>query len=194
MVNKYVAIDLETTGLRAKHDKIIEIGAVKIENGEIIDTYVTFVNPGLQISDFTKNLTNISQEELEGAPYIQEVLDEFLEFVGEYPLLGHQISFDYAFLKKAAVQEGKTFEKVGMDTLSLARMYLQEEKSKKLVDLCKSLGICHNAHRALDDARAAHELYQLLLAKNEQVGQCQPTPLQFQVKREAPASPRNKER
>ncbi len=194
MVNKYVAIDLETTGLRAKHDRIIEIGAVKVENGTMIDTYVTFVNPGLQISDFTKSLTHISQAELERAPYVEEVIDDLLVFLEDLPLVGHKLSFDYAFLKKAVVQNGKSFEKVGIDTLSLARKYMAEESSKKLTDLCQSLGIVHEAHRALGDAKATHELYQSLVVRSREVEQCIPKELQFQVKKEAPASPRNIER
>jgi len=110
-VRDYLCVDLETTGLNPKTDKIIEIGAVKVKKGEIIDTFATFVRPGKALPERIRELTGIAGTDLEGAPLIGEVLPQFLEFAEELPLLGHSILFDYSFLKRAAVNAGRAFEK-----------------------------------------------------------------------------------
>ena len=97
MIQDYVCVDLETTGLDPKTDKIIEIGAVRIKNGEIADRFQSFVNPGRLLSEKVKELTGISDEDLYDAPSIEEVLPKFLKFAKEDCLLGHSILFDYSF-------------------------------------------------------------------------------------------------
>lgn len=126
MTDTYVCIDLETTGLDAKRDKIIEIGAVKVENNTITGKWKSFVNPGRKLDEKIVELTGIRDEQLADAPKIGEVLPEFLEFAGEQVLLGHGVLFDFSFLKRAAVNERMTFERQGIDTLKIARKYLQE--------------------------------------------------------------------
>ena len=196
MTDSYISIDLETTGLEPKHDKIIEIGALRVENGQITDRFSTFVNPGKQLEDRITELTGIRDEDLLDAPYIQEVLPKLLEFMGDLPILGHSILFDFSFLKKAAVNEKRTFEKNAIDTLKIARKYLKELESRSLDYLCNYYQIPHQAHRALEDARATHLLYGKLVEQfyeQEQGGLFQPSPLKYQVKRDTPATKAQKE-
>lgn len=192
----YVAMDLETTGLNPRLDKIIEIGAVKVRNAEIVDTFCTYVNPGRSIPEQITRLTGIGDDEVKDAPFIEEVMTQFLEFLGEDYLLGHNIIFDYSFMKKAAVNQKLTFERQGIDTLRIARRFLPELESRSLGFLC-----CHykipleEAHRAYHDAMAAHLLYQRLCVEfyEKEETLFLPKPLQYGVKKETPITPRQKE-
>lgn len=185
MMKDYIAVDLETTGFSVKLEKIIEIGAIKVIDGEIVDTFETLINPGKVISDRIIDVTGITNEMVVGAPTISEKIHEFMVFVGELPLLGHNLSFDFSFLKKAAINHGYNFERYGIDTLKLARKYFPDLESKKLDDLCSYFGISdENHHRALNDAVAAHELYKIL-AKNG-ADEEKPAQLVFSVKKETP--------
>lgn len=102
MTDAYTALDLETTGLNPKKDKIIEIGAVKVRNGEITDRFQSFVNPGRVLENKVKNLTGICDAMLEGAPEMGELIEPLIEFLGEDVLVGHRILFDYSFVKKSS--------------------------------------------------------------------------------------------
>lgn len=113
MTDSFVCIDLETTGLDPKRDKIIEIGAVRVERGEIAGEWKTFVNPGRELPERIVELTGIHDGELSGAKPIRELLPELLGFLGDNVLLGHGILFDFSFLKKAAVNERLSFERQG---------------------------------------------------------------------------------
>ena len=119
-----------------------------------------------------------------------------LEFLGEYPLLGHSILFDFSFLKKAAVNQKLSFEKQAVDTLKLARKYLPQLEHRNLGYLCQYYGIEHHAHRALEDARATALLYQKLEEAffEEKEPLFFPAPLVFKVKRDTPATKAQKER
>ena len=162
MTQDYISIDLETTGLQPKTEKIIEIGAWKVENGEITDSFSSFVNPGRKLTERITELTGIKDEDLRDAPYIEEVLPGLLNFMGDMPILGHSVMFDYTFLKKAAVNQRFSFEKKGIDTLMIARKYLPELEHRSLDYLCGYFQIPHRAHRASEDARATHILYRKL--------------------------------
>lgn len=100
MYDTYVSIDLETTGLNPKRDRIIEIGAIRVEQGQIVEEFSTFVDPGRKLEERITELTGIRDEDLADAPQLDEVFPKLLEFMGELPLLGHSILFDYFFLKK----------------------------------------------------------------------------------------------
>lgn len=191
----YVCVDLETTGLTPKTNHIIEIGAVKVREGRVADTFASFVNPGMPLEQRIIDLTGIQEENLVGAPTIGEVLPVFLEFEEELPLLGHSVLFDYSFLKKEAVNCKLSFERQGIDTLKIARKYLPDLPSRSLGALCEYYHIPHNAHRALEDAMATVRLYDRLLAEffHPEESIFVPKPLIFQVKREQPASKRQKE-
>jgi len=194
----YVSIDLETTGLDPKKEKIIEIGAVKVINGIVTDTFETFVDPGKQLTDATTKITGITENDLIGAKDMKVILGDLLDFIEDLPLVGHRILFDYSFQKKAAVNQGLEFEKKGIDTLQIARIYLPELESKKLEDLCKHFLISHDAHRALSDARATHELFLKLQdrfgIKEEALEYFIPRPLVYKVKKEGPITRPQKER
>jgi DNA polymerase-3 subunit alpha (Gram-positive type) len=188
----YVAFDIETTGLNPKYEKIIEIGAVKVKDGKIADRFSTFVNPAKSIPERIVELTGICDEDLREAPYIEEVLDRFMEFAGDEVLLGHNLMFDYSFIKKAAVNQKKTFERNGIDTLRIARRFLNGLESRKLGFLCDYYNINLDAHRALNDAIAAHEIYQRLVGEYAAIEEDTfvPKPLIYSVKKESPITPR----
>lgn len=193
MITTYISIDLETTGLNPKTDKITEIGAVKVVEGKITDTFRTFVRPGKLLDEKIRKLTGITNEDLADAPQIEPVMHTVLPFLEELPLLGHRVMFDYAFLKKAAVNAGFSFEKQGIDTLKLARKFLPELESRKLEDLCEYFEIPHTAHRALEDAKATHLLYTRLAEKFYTEKEFSPLPLLYKVKKEGPVTKQQKE-
>lgn len=196
--DSYVCIDLETTGLNPKTDKIIEIGAVRVEQGQCTGTFETLVNPGRRLEERIIELTGITTEQLSGAPAIEEVLPDLLAFMGEHVLLGHSVLFDYSFLKKAAVNEKYTFERQGIDTLKIARKYLTELPSRSLEALCRHYGILHKAHRAAADAWATSSLYEKLWDDFKTATEAEkvfaPVGLCYQVKRETPITQAQKER
>lgn len=165
MTHTYVAIDIETTGLNPKTDRIIEIAAIKIKDDEIVDSFQSLINPRKTLSDFIKKLTGIQEEDLQNAPDLQYVLLDFIEFCDGYCLLGHNIMFDYSFIKRNAVNLGFEFEKEGIDTLEIARKILPNLEKKSLSYLCEYFNIENkNHHRALDDAKAASSLYSNLVS------------------------------
>ncbi len=191
----YVAFDIETTGLNPKYDKIIEIGAVRVRGGEPADTFSTFVNPAKSLPARIVELTGIRDEDVAAAPYIDEILEAFLLFVGDDVLLGHNILFDYSFVKKAAVNQKRTFEKQGIDTLRIAKRFLGDLESRQLGFLCDYYQISLDAHRAFNDAVAAHQLYGILAREYGESGSdiFQPQPLIYTVKKESPATPKQLE-
>ena len=162
MIEDYICLDLETTGLNPKTDKIIEIGAVKVRNGIIIDSFETFVAPERKLEQRITELTGITDKMLENAPSKEEIISKFLEFAEEDVLLGHSVLFDYSFIKRAAVNCRLTFERKGIDTLKIARKYLPDLESRSLGSLCPHYGIAHCAHRAMADAVATVSLYKKL--------------------------------
>lgn len=195
-VRDYLCVDLETTGLSPKTDKIMEIGAVKVKDGRIIDTFQTFVHPGKALSERAAELTGITQNDLANAPLIGEALPQLVEFAEDLVLVGHQLLFDYSFLKRAAVNARLAFEKNGIDTLKLSRQFLPQLPSRRLCDLCEHYGIELQAHRAMEDARATHFLYQKLCGDffSQKEEAFLPRPLIYKVKREGPATKAQKER
>lgn len=196
MTNTYTVLDLETTGLNPKQDRIIEIGAVKVCEGRVAKRFQTLVNPGRVLEERVCELTGISNAMLEDAPEIENVLEDLLDFIGEDVLVGHRILFDYSFVKKAAVNQKLRFEKKGIDTLKLARKFLPQLESRKLEYLCEYYGIAHTAHRALGDAEATAVLYQKLEALFYRTDEkaFSPIPLVYQVKKETPITKPQKER
>lgn len=96
-MKEYVSVDVETTGLAPKQDKIIEIGAVRVRDGQIVESFTSFVNPGRILPGHITELTGILQEQVDKAAPMESVLPAFLEFAGDLPLVGHRILFDYGF-------------------------------------------------------------------------------------------------
>ena len=157
--DEYVVFDIETTGFSSKNDKIIEIGAVKLKNGEIVDTFSTFVDPKVNIPYKITELTSITQNMVNGEPTIEEVLPKFMDFVGDSVLVAHNASFDVGFIKKNLRDVGKTLKNPVMDTVPLARYLYPDLKKVKLNLVAKHLGISlENHHRAVDDAKATAEI------------------------------------
>lgn len=163
MTDSYIALDLETTGLEPKKEKITEIAALKVEHGQITGRFVTLVNPKRPLTERVVELTGITDDMLKDAPVIDDIIGEVLEFIGNLPLLGHNIRFDYSFLKQAAVNQKMEFECEAVDTLKLCRKLMPEQEKKNLGNACTYYKIEQPlAHRAEADALSAHFLYQKL--------------------------------
>lgn len=162
---KLIVLDLETTGSQPVKDEIIEIGAVKTVKGKIVDTFSQLIKPRGEIPEYVVGLTGINKKMLVGAPYIEEVLPNFLEFCEDHPIVGHNvILFDYRMLKAKAIEQGYGFERRAIDTLILSRRFLAHLPSRRLGDLCRYYKIdLTDAHRAFHDAKATHELLNHLI-------------------------------
>jgi len=156
----YVVFDIETTGFSNIEDRIIEIGAVKVENGEIVDSYSTFVNPGIPIPFEITNLTSITDEMVMDSPGIDVILPEFLEFVGDSSLVAHNAGFDVGFIEENCKRLNISKKFTYLDTVALARVLLPTLSKYKLNIVAKALGISlENHHRAVDDAGATAEIF-----------------------------------
>lgn len=195
MVEDYVVIDLEMTGLRVKTDRILEVAAIRVRGGAVVKEYSAVINPERRIPEEITRLTGITDEMAEKGRNAEETLGEFLTFLGEDVLVGQNVIFDYSFLKQWAVNHDRSFERSAVDTLKLARIFLPEEQKKDLESLCAYYGIRReNAHRALDDARETAQIFARL---TEQFGEEHPEaflpkPLQYKVKKQSPATERQK--
>lgn len=156
----YVVFDLETTGFSAEKNKIIEIGAVRVENGKIVDRFSTFVNPKHPIPFEIEKLTGINDTMVLHAPQIDEALPKFLDFCKDAVLVAHNASFDTGFIAYNARLLGLTYLPTVLDTVSLARLLLPNLNRYKLDTVAKALGISlENHHRAVDDAEATAGIF-----------------------------------
>jgi len=167
----YVVFDLETTGFSSVKDKIIEIGAVKVENGEITDKYSTFVNPKIPIPFRITQLTSITDEMVMESPEIETILPQFLKFVGDAVLVAHNASFDVSFIEENCRQQGIEPDFTSVDTVGLARVLLPTLSKFKLNVVAKALNISQeHHHRAVDDARVTAEIYVKFIQMLEERG------------------------
>ena len=168
----YTVFDLETTGLKGNRDEIIEVGAVKIKDGQLIDQFSTFVRPTGKIPAKITEITGIRDDMVATAPAIKKVLGEFLEFVGDSILVAHNASFDHSFLQAALRKTGhKKRDYPLCDTLNLSRALFPQLKNHKLNTLCQHLGIkLENHHRAVDDAQATAGIFIKMLAHLREQG------------------------
>ncbi len=156
----FVVFDIETTGLNPKFCKIIEIGAVKIEGGEVTDTFSCFVNPEMPIPYHITKLTSITDDMVLEADSIETVLPAFLAFVGDSVLVAHNAGFDTGFIRKFANDLGRKLENTILDTMTLAHVLCPELGKYTLDRVCKYLKIkLENHHRAVDDAAATAEIF-----------------------------------
>ncbi len=156
----YIVFDIETTGFSSIRDRIIEIGAVKVVDGEIVDKFSTFVNPKRPIPFEITNLTSITDEMVMGSPTIETVLPRFLEFVGDGVLVAHNAGFDVGFIEQNCRNLGLDDHFVYADTVALARVLLPTLSKYKLNIVAKALNISlENHHRAVDDAGATAEIF-----------------------------------
>ena len=167
----YVVFDLETTGFSSAKDKIIEIGAVKVENGEITDKYSTFVNPKIPIPFRITQLTSITDEMVMESPEIETILPQFLKFVGDAVLVAHNASFDVSFIEENCRRQGIEPDFTSVDTVGLARVLLPTLSKFKLNVVAKALNISQeHHHRAVDDARVTAEIYVKFIQMLEERG------------------------
>ncbi|MBQ7953344.1 MAG: PHP domain-containing protein, partial [Clostridia bacterium] len=162
--SEFVVFDIETTGLSPVTEAITEIGAVKIRDGQIVDSFNTFVNPMKPIPQKIVELTGITDAMVEDAQPISVVLPQFYEFIGDATLVAHNAGFDTSFIKNAAKENGMKFDFCYVDTLELSRSLVNGVKNYKLDTLTKHFNVkLENHHRACDDATATAQVFLKLL-------------------------------
>ncbi len=156
----FICFDIETTGLSAARDKITEIGAVKVENGVITDTFSTFANPEMPIPQKITQLTGITDDMVKDAPSQSEAVGAFLEFAGDNVLVAHNAPFDTSFIAKACEDMGKEYNYTSIDTVAISRAILTDIKNCKLDTVAKFLRLGDfNHHRATDDAEMLARIF-----------------------------------
>lgn len=181
-----IAIDVETTGISPEKERIIEIGAFRVETEEM---FRTFVQPGRPLPEKITELTGITEEMLAGAPEEQEAMQELLAFLaGDTVLLGHNIAFDHSFLvqaiRRCGLEEPQFY---GIDTLKLARVLCPELPNKKLETVVAHFGLTNErAHRAFEDARVTAEVYRCLCGLHREPELFEPVPMTFKAKKTEP--------
>lgn len=186
MLKSYVCFDLETTGLDPLYNEIIEIGALKVRDGKVAERFMEFIHPQEEISPMITNLTGITNEMVANARPADAVISDFLEFCEDDVLIGHNVGFDYSFMKSGASNLGLTFEKFGIDTFKIAQRTLKSLPSKSLSSLCEYYQIENKAaHRAYYDALATAKLYQTLAHyfENEDPSLFKPQQLTYKIKK-----------
>ncbi len=158
-----VVIDTETTGFSFNHDELTQIAAARMEKGEIVDWFVTFVNPGKPIPEEVAHLTNIHDADVADAPTPSEALAKLVEFVGTSKLVAHNAAFDRTFTTRHP-SGYPLLQNVWLDSLDLARIALPRLKSHRLIDLVRTFGAPVSTHRADDDVAATCAVFRILLA------------------------------
>lgn len=168
--DEFVVFDIETTGLSKEKDKITEIGAVKVKQGKMIDSFSTFVNPQRALTEEIIKLTGITDAMLRDAPLIDQVLPEFQKFVGDSVLVAHNAGFDVGFIRCAAeASQIDSFHNTVLDTLELARCLLKDMSKHKLNLVAERLGVnLEGHHRAVNDAQATAEIFIKFIAMLEE--------------------------
>ena len=199
MIKEYVVVDLEMTGLSAKNDQIIEIGAIKIKENQVVETFETMVDPKRKIPARVTELTGITDDMVSGAMDRDTAIKGLLDFIGDSILVGQNILFDYSFLKQWAVNHKRPLELKGCDTLKLARVLLPPEQSKRLDALCAYFGIERKRdHRAMDDAMETWQLFEklqaMMLERENGETYLEPKPLIYKAKKQSPATKKQIER
>jgi len=165
-VSTFVSIDIETTGLSPQYDSIIEVGASKYENGVLVDSFSSLVNPGFPIDEFITKMTGITNEMLENAPELASILPKYLDFLGNDILVGHNINFDINFIYDACESlELRPFDNDFIDTMRIARRMYPELPNHKLDTLIDFFGFTpRQLHRGLYDCELTAECYLKMVA------------------------------
>lgn len=176
--NSVIVLDFETTGLSPNMgDRAIEIGAVKLVNGEVVNTFQQLMNPGFRVSSFIEGYTGITNQMLTTAPSCEEVMSDFHAFIGDDNLVAHNASFDKRFLDAEFERIGCRYSGDFACSLLVSRRLNQQAASHKLGDLVRYLEIDNDGvfHRALADSQMTAKLWLLMIAQMEQQGIHQPT-------------------
>ncbi len=165
--DELIVFDLETTGLNPAYDRITEIGAVKLRDGAVVDTFCTFVDPQVSISPFITEKTGITNEMVKGAPRDREAVEMFYEFCGpDAVLIAHNAGFDTGFIRKTLERQGKPFLNASIDTVVMSRSLLPDNKRHSLDALAKHYKCgSFNHHRALDDAQMLAQIFTKLVSE-----------------------------
>lgn len=196
MLENYVVIDLEMTGLNAKTDAILEVGAVRVREGNVAETYQALLKTEKKLSEQVIALTGITEEMTEMGCDPETAMGEFFAFLGEDILVGQNVIFDYSFLKQWAVNHRFSFERSAVDTLKLARNFLPKEQKKDLESLCTCFSVeRYKAHRALEDALETQQIFERMKERYGAKGPeaFVPRPLIYKAKKQTPATGRQKE-
>lgn len=157
IINDYCVLDLETTGLSVNYCNIIEVGIIKVKDRKVIDKFQSLVNPEENIDEFIEDLTGITNEMLIDAPRFHEIEHSLVDFLHGYTIVGHNTSFDIAFLEEALKRE---IDCEYIDTMQLSRKLFPEMNHHRLSDMVELLGISENGHRAIKDCYSTFELYE----------------------------------
>lgn len=162
--DNYTVIDIETTGYDPRWDEIIELAALRIRGGEVVDSYVTLVRPTHDIDDFIEKLTGITNQQLLTAPFIPQVLPGYLDFIGNDIVVGHNVHFDVNFIYDASERFcGKPFRNDVIDTMRLARRILPDLPGHSLSNVAEALGVVRKGeHRAEIDCITTNDVFQKL--------------------------------
>ncbi len=166
-----VVLDFETTGLNTKEDRITEIGAVKLVDGKVVDSYSELVNPERPLSQQIVKLTGITDQMLVNAPKASEILPDFLKFLDNCPIAAHNAKFDTGMLKSELARLNIEYKSTVLDTLYMAQRLYPEMPRYRLGALCRHLGVSlKNAHRAVHDAKATAECLAIMLRECRERG------------------------
>jgi DNA polymerase-3 subunit epsilon len=168
----FVLIDLETTGLSPVYDSIIEISAIRVVDLTIKDSWTSLINPGFELDDFIASLTGITDKMLESAPSLEDVIDDFLQFVGNDIVMGHNVNFDINFIYDNSMRlRSRPFTNNFVDTMRLSRRIFKNLPSHSLSFLMEYFfAIKKIAHRAKEDCLSVFDLYKLMLNHIESEG------------------------
>ena len=160
-VDDYVLLDIETTGLSPVSDDIIEIGAVKVKNNKIIDTYNELIKINRKLPIFITKLTGITDEMINGGKMPEIVLKEFIKFIGDNTIIGHNVNFDLGFLRNKCLKYvNYNLNNTYLDTMYIARRLVPDSKNYKLGTLAQYFNISYEgAHRGLRDVEITYHLY-----------------------------------
>ncbi len=168
LVNSYVVFDLETTGLNPINDHIIEIGALKYQDNELVDTFQVLVNPLVSIPDEITKLTGINNEMVKDEKSIDDVLKDFINFIGDFPLVAHNGSFDLSFINVNLIKNGMDFlNNKNIDTVKLSRDYIPNLYNHKLTTIKNYFHLDFGSHRSLEDCMVTNYVYQYCLNESK---------------------------
>lgn len=164
--DEFIVFDTETTGLSPVYNKLTEIGAVRVKDGEVLEVFNTFVNPEVHIPENITELTGISDDMVADAPKTKEAVESFLAFIGDRTLVAHNATFDMGFIRKAADDYGLKFDNAYIDTVSMSRFVNPDLKKHKLDIIAEYYGLGDfNHHRASDDAEMCAAIFYRMIDK-----------------------------